>query len=429
MSRPDFENREDAIAAVLSATADLAAARVAHGERVAQRLGLAPADVDVLRRLAIEGSMTVGRIGEVTGLTTGATTRLVDRLEQAGFVRRVADPADRRRVVVEAAGDRPTAVAAAFAPAELAARTALQHLDDATLLMLATYLDAAAVGYDTDGEAAAAIREAETGEAGPSTPPVSVVGPIASARAGRLVFVTAAPAVTIKGSSDLGAELYRARFSGAIPSARVRDGIVTIRYPTLAWFDWRARIGDQWVNASAHWRRDRTDVLVNTTLPWTIELRGGATTVTADLRQVAFGGFELTGGSGAVSLALGQPAGIVRIRFKGGTGDVTVVRPAGRRRDAVAQGRGPQGDARRRRGQGLTGPDRDAGRGPRGQPLRHRAPRRREQGHRPRGVAPPPQGAGVPAQCPRGASADAEPGARSCAARQSSQWFRLARSS
>ena len=116
MSRPEFENREDAIAAVLSATADLAAARLAHGERVAQRLGLAPADVDVLRRLAVEGSMTVGRIGEVTGLTTGATTRLVDRLEQAGFVRRVADPADRRRVVVEAAGDRPTAVAAAFAP-------------------------------------------------------------------------------------------------------------------------------------------------------------------------------------------------------------------------------------------------------------------------------------------------------------------------
>ncbi len=30
-----------------------------------------------------------------------------------------------------------------------------------------------------------------------------------------------------------------------------------------------------------------------------------------------------------MSLALGQPAGIVRIRFKGGTGDVTVVRPAG----------------------------------------------------------------------------------------------------
>src|SRR3954466_8676061 len=92
MSTPKSDDRTDAIDAILGATGDLAAARSAYGERVAQRLGLAPTDVDVLRRLAVEGSMTVGRIGEVTGLTTGATTRLVDRLEQAGFGRRGADP-------------------------------------------------------------------------------------------------------------------------------------------------------------------------------------------------------------------------------------------------------------------------------------------------------------------------------------------------
>jgi DNA-binding MarR family transcriptional regulator len=320
--------RGDAIDAILSATSDLAAARMAYGERVAQRLGLAATDVDVLRRLAAEGSMTVGRIGEVTGLTTGATTRLVDRLEQSGFVRRVADPADRRRVVVEAAGDRASAVAAAYAPAERAARTALEPLDDATLAAFASYLDAAAVAYDTDGAAAVSSDAASGGVAGtPATS--SVVGPLASAHEGRLVFVTAAPAITVKGSPDLGTELFRARFSGAIPSARVRDGSVTIRYPRLAWFDWRARIGDQWINASAHWRRDRTDVLVNATIPWRVELRGGATALTADLRQVRVQGIEITGGAGSVSLALGAPSGPVLIRFRGGTGDVTVTRPAG----------------------------------------------------------------------------------------------------
>ena len=330
MSRPESRGRREAIDAVLSATADLAAARLAHGERVAQRLGLAPTDVDVLRRLATEGSMTVGRIGEVTGLTTGATTRLVDRLEQSGFVRRVADPADRRRVVVEPAGDRASAVADAFVPAERAARTALEPLDDATLVAIAGFLDAAALGYDSDGAARQAAG-ADAGLAGSSVAAAvaSVMAPIASAHEGRLVFVTAAPAVTITGTRDLGADLYRAKFSGAVPSARVRDGVVTIRYPRLAWFDWRARIGDQWINASAHWRRDRTDVLLNAAVPWTVEARGGATLVTADLRQVALAGFELTGGSGAVSLRLGRPSGPVRIRFKGGTGDVTIVRPAG----------------------------------------------------------------------------------------------------
>jgi DNA-binding MarR family transcriptional regulator len=328
VSTPDSKKRGDAIDAVLSATVDLAAARLAYGERVAQRLGLAPTDVDVLRRLAVEQSMTVGRIGEVTGLTTGATTRLVDRLEQAGFVRRVADPADRRRVVVEPAGDRASAVAAAYSPAEHAARTALEPLDDPTLVAIAGFLDAAAAGYDTDGEARARA-DADAAGAEVAAVVASVTGPIAAARHGRLVFVTAAPAVTITGSRDLMTELYRARFSGATPSARVRDGVVTIRYPRLAWFDWRARIGDQWINASAHWRRDRTDVVLNAVLPWSVELRGGATVVTADLRDVNLARFELTGGSGSASLRLGRPSGHVRVRFRGGTGDVTIVRPAG----------------------------------------------------------------------------------------------------
>ncbi len=327
MSSPEPDRRREAIDAILGATDDLAAARLAHGERVAQRLGLAPTDVHVLRRLAAEGSMTVGRIGEVTGLTTGATTRLVDRLEQAGFVRRVSDPADRRRVVVEAAGDRASSVADAFAPVEVAARAALEPLAEPTLRAVATYLDAAAAAYDTDGQGAVSERDGAHAVAG--APIVNVAGPVAAAREGRLIVVTGAPAVTIKGSRDLGVELYRARFSGAIPSARVRDGAVTIRYPKLAWFDWRARIGDQWVNASAHWRKDRTDVLVNAGVPWTIVLRGGATSVSADLRQVSLASFDIAGGAGSVALALGRPSGVVRIRVRGGTGDVTVTRPAG----------------------------------------------------------------------------------------------------
>src|SRR3954471_4822080 len=311
MSTPKSDDRTDAIDAILGATGDLAAARSAYGERVAQRLALAPADLAVLRRLAVEGSMTVGRIGEVTGLTTGATTRLVDRLEQAGFVRRAADPADRRRVVVEAAGDQPSAVAAAFAPAEDAARSALETLDAATLRAVAAYLDAAAAAYDTDG-AAVPWRPDPADAAAAAT--ASVGGPIASAREGRLVFVTGAPSITIRGGAELGPDLYRARFTGAIPSARVRDGIITIRYQKLAWFDWRARIGDQWINASAHWRPDRTEITLNAHLPWEIELRGGATALDADLRDVEVGGVEVGGGMGSLSLALGKPAGIVRVR-------------------------------------------------------------------------------------------------------------------
>jgi DNA-binding Lrp family transcriptional regulator len=53
--------------------------------------------------------MTAGELAQRTGLSPGAVTGLVDRLESAGHVRRTRDPADRRRVVIEpvSAPDRP----------------------------------------------------------------------------------------------------------------------------------------------------------------------------------------------------------------------------------------------------------------------------------------------------------------------------------
>ncbi len=45
--------------------------------------------------------MPAGRLTELTGLTTGAVTGVIDRLEEAGYVRRTDDPNDRRRTIVE----------------------------------------------------------------------------------------------------------------------------------------------------------------------------------------------------------------------------------------------------------------------------------------------------------------------------------------
>ena len=80
---------------------EFATAIVVFHEAVGRLLGLSAVErkcVDVLRRL---GSVTAGTIGEHTGLTTGAVTGLMDRLEKAGYVRRARDPHDRRKVVVQ----------------------------------------------------------------------------------------------------------------------------------------------------------------------------------------------------------------------------------------------------------------------------------------------------------------------------------------
>jgi len=70
-------------------------------QSVADRLGLHPTDLQCLNLLTLEPApVTTGRIAELTGLTTGSATRLVDRLERAGYVVRERDAGDRRRVLV-----------------------------------------------------------------------------------------------------------------------------------------------------------------------------------------------------------------------------------------------------------------------------------------------------------------------------------------
>lgn len=70
-----------------------------------ERLGINRTDLrclDVLGRHELLGEkLTAGQLAEAAGLTTGAVTALLDRLELIGYMRRAPDPADRRRVMVE----------------------------------------------------------------------------------------------------------------------------------------------------------------------------------------------------------------------------------------------------------------------------------------------------------------------------------------
>jgi DNA-binding MarR family transcriptional regulator len=67
---------------------------------VADRAGISSADMDCIDFVNVEGRMTAGRLAELTGLTTGAITGVVDRLEKAGFVQRERDESDRRKVFI-----------------------------------------------------------------------------------------------------------------------------------------------------------------------------------------------------------------------------------------------------------------------------------------------------------------------------------------
>jgi DNA-binding MarR family transcriptional regulator len=107
------------------------------GAASAEQIGINVTDLNCLNLLALGGHMTAGDLARITGLTTASITGVLDRLEEAGFVRRERDPHDRRRVIVRldaARGMRD--VAPVFAPVVAAWRAVAARYTDAELRLI-----------------------------------------------------------------------------------------------------------------------------------------------------------------------------------------------------------------------------------------------------------------------------------------------------
>jgi DNA-binding MarR family transcriptional regulator len=79
---------------------ELSTSTVLAASSIAQKVGMGPNDLKCAELLVRNGPMTAGQLAQATGLTSGAITGIVDRLEKAGWARRQADPHDRRRVII-----------------------------------------------------------------------------------------------------------------------------------------------------------------------------------------------------------------------------------------------------------------------------------------------------------------------------------------
>jgi DNA-binding MarR family transcriptional regulator len=71
-------------------------------QAMADHIGINRTDARCADLIDQAGGMTAGELAKAAGLTTGAVTAVIDRLEKAGIAQRVADPSDRRRVRIEA---------------------------------------------------------------------------------------------------------------------------------------------------------------------------------------------------------------------------------------------------------------------------------------------------------------------------------------
>jgi DNA-binding MarR family transcriptional regulator len=116
---------------------------VLMSDTVGRLVGLNSTDLECLDLLYLAGPITAGRLAEHTGLTTGAITAVIDRLERAGFVRRTRDPRDRRRVLVVASPRSLQRIEPLYR--RLAARTAAlnEQYNDRQLAVVVDYLSRA----------------------------------------------------------------------------------------------------------------------------------------------------------------------------------------------------------------------------------------------------------------------------------------------
>ncbi len=98
------QRREQLVEALNAAAREASGLGVLFGEAVAAGLGINHTDLECLGMVLMKDGLTAGEIAKASGLTSGAVTGVIDRLERAGLARREADPKDRRKVHV-----RPTA--------------------------------------------------------------------------------------------------------------------------------------------------------------------------------------------------------------------------------------------------------------------------------------------------------------------------------
>jgi DNA-binding MarR family transcriptional regulator len=273
----------------------------------AARIGITVTDMQVIDVLNLTGPMTAGQLADLTGLTTGAITGMLNRLEEAGLVRRERDPNDGRRVIVRLVTglDEMQKIDAIFDSLGDAWDDMVSHYDDEQLVFLLEFLKRSNA---LSRKEIVRLREAPSGKEGIFSAPL---GDLAS---GRLVISSGISRLTLR-TDDAMADLYQARFEGPPPSVAAKDGVVTIRYPRRLWV-----LGGE---------QRQAVVTLNTAIPWWIVIQGGASEVEARLDGLNLASLEITGGLSMTHLELPDPSGVVPIRISGGASEILVRRPVG----------------------------------------------------------------------------------------------------
>ena len=133
------KRRQELEAALNAAMRDASGQGVLYSQAVADRLGMNSTDLECLDHI-LRGPVTAGRLAELTGLTTGAITGVIDRLERIGLAQRDRDARDRRKTLVRVLPAVSERVAPLFEPMERSAIAVLSKYRDDELVLLLDFV-------------------------------------------------------------------------------------------------------------------------------------------------------------------------------------------------------------------------------------------------------------------------------------------------
>ena len=120
----------------------------AYDDAVADAVGINRTDHRCLDILELEGGATAGRLAELMGLSTGAVTTVLDRLERAGLARRVRDEHDRRKVNVVVTEKAGALLWPFYEPLMKMSERLYVRYSDEQLALVLDFLEAGAELYD-----------------------------------------------------------------------------------------------------------------------------------------------------------------------------------------------------------------------------------------------------------------------------------------
>jgi DNA-binding MarR family transcriptional regulator len=154
MSTQPSQHRSELITELTSEIGrSLATKTVLFHAALAAKLGLSATDLKCLDLLRdADPPLTASDLVDRTGLTAGAITGVIDRLERGGFVARVRDPDDRRRWELQPVAASRPAVLDLFAPLRAAIAELCSVYGDAELDLIGRFLTSLAAAMETEAD-------------------------------------------------------------------------------------------------------------------------------------------------------------------------------------------------------------------------------------------------------------------------------------